>query len=244
MKRIAAIATTGALALSLSLAGCGAKPVADETSTEANTEATEVVGGYTVSDEAAATTLTDDERAAFDAAIDGLVGVTYTPVSTLATQVVAGTNYAFLCKGEVADAQGTTGWYVLVVYEDLSGKAELTSAEQIDLADVHVTDEAADGEAVGAWAIVMPETTELLPAEAAEAFAKATGKYDGVNLQPLATLGTQVVAGTNYLVLCAGEPTTANPVTQLYVAEVYSDLDGNAELSDVQTFDLLSYIDN
>lgn len=244
MKRIAALATTGALALSLALIGCGARPATEDTPSEAGTETTEVVGGYTVSDEASASTLTDHEREVFEAATKELVGVTYTPVSTLATQVVAGTNYAFLCKGEVADAEGTTGWYVLVVYENLSGEAELTSAEQIDLADVHVTDESADDEAVGAWAVVMPETTELLPADAAEAFAKAAEEYEGVNLKPLATIGTQVVAGTNYLVLCAGEPTTANPVAQLYVAEVYCDLDGNAEFTNVQTFDLLSYINN
>ena len=244
MKRFAALATTGALALSLSLIGCGAKPVAEDTPSEASPEATEVVGGYTASDEAPTSTLTDHEQEVFAAATKELVGVTYTPVSTLATQVVAGTNYAFLCKGEVADAQGTTGWYLMVVYENLSGEAELTSAEQIDLADVHVTDETADGEAVGAWAVVMPEATELLPADAAEAFTKATEAYVGVSLKPLATLGTQVVAGTNYLVLCAGEPTTANPVAQLYVAEVYCDLDGNSEFSSVQTFDMLSYIDN
>lgn len=244
MKRIAALVTSGALALSLSLVGCGAKPATEDTPSEASTEAIEVVGGYTISDEAPGSSLTDHEREVFDAATKELVGVTYTSVSTLATQVVAGTNYAFLCKGEVADAQGTTGWYVLVVYEDLSGKAELTSAEQVDLADVHVTDDTADVEAVGAWAVVMPEATELVPADAADAFAKAAEAYVGVDLRPLATLGTQVVAGTNYLVLCAGEPTTANPVAQLYVAEVYSNLDGNAEITSVQTFDLLSYIDN
>ena len=39
-----------------------------------------------------------DAQAAFDKAVEGLVGAEYVPVALLSTQVVAGTNYCILCQ--------------------------------------------------------------------------------------------------------------------------------------------------
>ena len=53
-------------------------------------------GWYNVPHEAAE--LPEDAQAAFDKALDGLVGAQYTPVALLSTQVVAGMNYCILCQ--------------------------------------------------------------------------------------------------------------------------------------------------
>ena len=39
----------------------------------------------------------DDVKAAFDKALEGLVGHTYEPIAILGTQVVSGMNYCLLC---------------------------------------------------------------------------------------------------------------------------------------------------
>ena len=39
--------------------------------------------------------------------------------------------------------------------------------------------------------------------------------YTGLDLVPQATLGSQVVAGTNYRYLCAGQPVVQDPSTSL-----------------------------
>lgn len=46
-------------------------------------------------------TLTEEAKAVFKQAMEGFVGVGYTP-QAFATQVVAGTNYCFLCQGTPA----------------------------------------------------------------------------------------------------------------------------------------------
>ena len=63
-----------------------------------------------------------------------------------------------------------------------------------------------------------------------------------VEINPLALLGTQVVSGTNYLILGTGHAVVQNPVTSLYVATVYEDLQGNCKCTDVSQFDLLAYV--
>ena len=42
--------------------------------------------------------LPEDAQAAFDKALEQLDGAVYTPVALLSTQVVAGTNYLFVCE--------------------------------------------------------------------------------------------------------------------------------------------------
>jgi hypothetical protein len=51
--------------------------------------------------------LTEEAQSAFDKAMEGLVGVNYTPLALLGTQLVSGTNYSFLCEAAVVypDAQ-------------------------------------------------------------------------------------------------------------------------------------------
>ena len=55
-----------------------------------------------------------------------LLGVSYTPIYVLSSQVVSGTNYCVLSKAEVV-APGAEGYYTLAtVYQDLSGNVEIT----------------------------------------------------------------------------------------------------------------------
>ena len=64
----------------------------------------EIVAGWQIAD-VAREELTDEERQDFAKATEVLLGETYEPVCVLATQVVSGTNFAYLAKGNVSQAQ-------------------------------------------------------------------------------------------------------------------------------------------
>jgi len=82
--------------------------------------------------------LPEDAQAAFDKALDGLVGAEYTPVALMSTQVVAGMNYCILCQivPVVPDAAPT--WALVYIYADLEGNAEITNVYDLYI-DRHST---------------------------------------------------------------------------------------------------------
>ena len=104
--------------------------VADDSDVEMPTTQP-VCGGWADSEDGV---ITDDAQKAFDKAMEtyDADGMLYTPVSLLSTQVVAGTNYAFLCNGQSADAESAADdvTYKVVVYADLEGNASVTSVEE------------------------------------------------------------------------------------------------------------------
>ncbi len=95
----------------LTLAACGRKQ--DEPQT---------VGGWTLTEDAA---ITPEARDAFEKAMEGLVGVNYTPAALLGTQLVSGTNYCFFCESVPVDG-GESGYAFVTIYKDLDGNAQIT----------------------------------------------------------------------------------------------------------------------
>lgn len=87
-----------------------------------NTDLAGVPGGWQQPDSPA---MTDAASEAFNKAVEGLVGVDYTPVALLSTQVVAGTNYRILCEATVVYPGAETHYVVVTVYEDLEGNASI-----------------------------------------------------------------------------------------------------------------------
>ena len=71
-------------------------------------------------------------RKAFSKATKAYVGVDLTSLVLLSSQVVAGTNYRYLCSG-VVPGTTETNYYAVDVYKNLSGKAEVTSCELVDI---------------------------------------------------------------------------------------------------------------
>ena len=86
-----------------------------------------------------------------------------------------------------------------------------------------------------------PEQTVVIPQEAKDVFDKAAGNLDGNELEPMALLGTQVVAGTNYAFLCFSTLQTEETINGIQVVTVYEDLDGNAEITNICTVDPADY---
>lgn len=76
--------------------------------------------------------ITDEMRALFDKAMEGLVGVNYVPVAYLGGQVVAGYNHAILCQATTVYPGATPRWVIVYLFEDLNGSVTIT-----DIADLN-----------------------------------------------------------------------------------------------------------
>lgn len=67
--------------------------------------------------------LTEDETLLFDKVTEKLVGVKYTPES-VATQVVAGINYRFICTAKTLTPKPETYQTEITVYKPLPGQGD------------------------------------------------------------------------------------------------------------------------
>lgn len=85
---------------------------------------------------------------------------------------------------------------------------------------------------LGGWEIVTHEAAEL-PEDAQAAFDLATDGLDGAEYVPVALLSKQVVAGTNYCILCQINPVTPDAAPSWALVYVYADLQGGAEITNV-----------
>ena len=195
-----------------------------------------LAGGWEFSDIAAAN-VSEDEQAVLNKALEEFDGANYEAVDVIASQVVAGKNLAFLCKGSVVSPDAVPYWAIVTVYKDVTGNATVSNIAKIDPADVKTKENVDEAES-GSWYSEEKENAAEVP----ESVKNALDMNVGVTLSPIAVLGTQVVEGTNYCDLCYGTTVTAEPVTSLYEVDVYAGLDGNAEITDIAPFDLASYV--
>lgn len=92
-------------------------------------------------------------------------------------------------------------------------------------------------EVTGGWEIPAYEASEL-PEDAQAAFDAATDGLVGAAYTPVALMGTQLVAGMNYCILCQITPVTPDAVPGWALVYIYADLDGNAETTNVVDLDI------
>ena len=185
----------------------------------------------------------DSDTERFKKAMEGLVGASYEPVSVLATQVVSGTNYAYLAVGKTVTAEPKEFWAVVTVYEDLQGNDSILAINEIDPVNPKVLSEAPASGLMGGWN-VLPAGGKpvMMPDQNANAAVESIMFADeNLTLKPVAMLASQLVSGNNYLVLMRGNAKDSEETT-LYLTKVYRDLQGNAEVTDNQYFDLISYV--
>ena len=91
---------------------------------------------------------------------------------------------------------------------------------------------ASEGMMTGGWEIV-PAEGAVLPDEAVAALEKALEKMDGASYVPVTLMATQIVAGTNYCILCQVTPVVPDAKPAWALVYVYADLEGNAEIMNV-----------
>jgi len=73
--------------------------------------------------------LTSEDKAVFDEALEGFVGVKYTP-NSVAIQVVAGMNYRFKCDAQLPS--GGNKWEAIIqIYQPLEGRPHITEIVRV-----------------------------------------------------------------------------------------------------------------
>ena len=91
-----------------------------------------LAGGWEITEDQ---TVTDEINNIFWQAMDsyqtGTITISYTPVAVLGTQVVAGTNYAVLCRASEIN-KGRT-WVIVYLYRDLEGNASVLKIADVPL---------------------------------------------------------------------------------------------------------------
>ena len=97
-----------------------------------------LMGGWQVSEDPA---ITEEAQDAFNKALDGLVGAEYEPIALLATQVVAGTNYCFLCRITPVVPNPVPGYAFVYIYEDLQGNAKILDVQEIEFGLSELSDD-------------------------------------------------------------------------------------------------------
>jgi hypothetical protein len=139
MRKRFIVTTMAAIMTMATIAGCGASASAGSNSNDAgivaaaNEETVDIVdlvGGWSTTD---STEITDDVRAVFDKATQGLTGVDYEPVAYLGSQIVAGKNHAILCRATVVVPNAKPYYTIMYIYEDLQGNATIQDFSDIKL---------------------------------------------------------------------------------------------------------------
>ena len=244
MKKI--IALIALAAMLFSLAACSKSEEGTETETEpvseaeAVTETTEedpaidvdgpVGGGWTVYADAEGS-IPEDVQASFDAALEGFAGSKLDPIAVLGTQVVAGTNYLILCRSTPMVPTAESKWVLARLYAGVDGTNEIKVVD-FDFASYRdaVSENVDQQELCGGWTVSNEIPEAQLAEDAKAAFDGAFAGFDGVGYQPIALLGTQVVAGTNYAFLAKSAVVSPDAISNLAVVFVYADLEGGYEL--------------
>ncbi len=206
------VAAGMALALAVGTAGCVQAVHAEEKKESA------AVGGW---EEAQDGTITEDLQELFDKAMEGLVGVDYSPIELLEKQIVSGTNYRFLCESRVVYPGAAVRKAVVTIYEDLEGNVSILDIE---------AEEESEEAAVGGWEEVQDGTiTEDLQ----ELFDKAMEDLVGVDYTPIELLKKQIVSGTNYRFLCESRVVAPGAQAKEVLVTIYKDLNGNVSVTDI-----------
>ncbi len=88
-----------------------------------------LAGGWSIAESQA---LTEETLAVFEKGMEGLLGVDYTPVAYLGSQVVAGMNHCFLCVATTVVPGAEPSYALAYMYQDLSGGVKLMNVVRFD----------------------------------------------------------------------------------------------------------------
>jgi len=234
MRRLFTV-TLGMLCVA-SIMGCGAK--ANNTESQATTasqestltkeaeeisetnESAPITGGWGINNNFDGT---DNANAmsAFEKATEDLDGYRYDVVAVLGSQIVAGTNYLYLCRAEMVVPDAKPEYVILKVYEDLEGNAEITGSLRLL--------EGKEGWEYNDANPYMDENKEVKVA-----FDKALEGLTGVEYKPIAYIGYK---DNSYAVLTKITITSVEPLTSLSMVYI-TKTDSGAMIDDIYDIDM------
>ena len=142
--------------------------------------AAEVVsGGWSFNTTVAALKPDSLEKQAFKRAVKKHTGTNLTLLDTLAEQVVAGTNYCFLCHSSATTYPPVNSLCLVYVYQNLQGKAKITEIKSLKLKH----------KPSGGWVLSSTQKEAKVENAANRALKLALANLVGADYKPLMVLG-------------------------------------------------------
>lgn len=205
-------------------------------------DSNETVGGWTLNSDIEPLTIPEKAEAAFERATKEYVGMSFKPIALLGSQVVSGMNYMFICEGTTVTQNPEASLKMVVVYNDLNDNSSITSVKDFDYTKYTNVDIKGESKTLaGGWQVDSFGEEGVLDEKVQASFDKATADLTDISYKPIAVLGTQVVAGTNYAVLCYGSSNDEDALESVYVVTLYENLNGGSEISSQAYVDLAEY---
>ena len=213
---------------------------ASSSASDSNSNQSQPTAGGWAIEKAGNPVLTQEQKELFDKAAGATEIIVGEPIAVIGSQVVAGTNWMYLCTS--GDNNGQTGWDMVVVYKDLQDNAIITSDIPIDIANLPVAQEQ-KGTLTGGWVATEPNVGMVFTDdEETKAWNEAMDAEGDIEMFPVAVLGSQVVAGKNYKVLCCGKLDHSQEQYTVYAATIYAPVDGtSATFTDISPLDLTAF---
>lgn len=217
------------LSLILTLAACGTADKQTQSSKiPTNSDPIpDTVGGYTL-DGIVSGKIPETQMRIFNEATEN-TDYNLFPLACIGSRVIAGSVNAYIC---VNDHDTANAKLVVAFITKMSGQnAVVTSTVDFKISDFNENaSEPVEQGVYGAWTAITNGGIDAMPQELATAFNQAFEDLDGMSYVPLACVGTQSVAGTNYALICNGEATAPNAKANVYLIEINAPLQGKASL--------------
>ncbi|MBR0283381.1 MAG: hypothetical protein IJQ81_17610 [Oscillibacter sp.] len=176
----------------------------------------------------------DDNPAAMSAfnQANEAIGSVYEPLAYLGAQALEGNSYQFLCRDTTTESGVPVSYEIVTVYENPQGDAEIIEAVLLpELAEV-------GGEAESGWKVNGGDVSLEANEKVRNAFEKSLEGVNGAKYEAVAYLASQETAnGENHMIFCRVTPDAPDAVPFFSVATVYTDWEGNAEITDVTDMD-------
>ena len=187
---------------------------------EETMESANLLGGWTINSKFEPSE-NINAMVAFDKATESLESYKYTVIAVLGSQIVAGTNYSYLCRAEMSVPDAKPEYVIVNVYEDLEGNAEITGSLSL-LEDK-------EGWEYNDINPFMEENKEVKAA-----FDKALDGLTGVEYKPIAYIGYK---DNSYAVLTKITITSVEPLTSLSIVYI-TKTDSGAMIDDIYDIDM------
>ena len=149
-----------------------------------------------------------------------LLGAEYEPILYLGSQVVKGTNHAVLAQQTVLSGKDTKNAVILIFNEEPSTvEATLVSIERVV-------------ESGGELGGIVVDMTTNIPNDAKMELTNVLDGIVGIDIKPVAYVGSQVVKGTNQIFVAEVTAVVPNPTKRVALV-VANSLTGELSMTDL-----------
>lgn len=173
--------------------------------------------------------VTKDASSALKKAAKKYVGKSFKPLALLGTQTVSGVNYCLLCYSKTATQNPVEAIDLVYVNKNAKGKCKIKNVVTLMSTEAGIS---------GGWTLTKKASKLALSKAMKKAFKAGLSNYVGITGTALGVLGSQVVAGMKYNLLCAGKMVTPGAKKNLYQITVFVGLDGKSSVESVEMIDV------